>query len=69
MKILRAIVAGERDGRRLAEFRDARVQASQATIAKSLEGTLAAGAVGDLATAAGGLGIMCGNRSRPAMWI
>ena len=39
MCILRAIVAGERDGRRLAEFRDARVQASQETIAKSLEGT------------------------------
>jgi transposase len=36
---LRAIVAGERDGRRLAEFRDARVKASQETIAKSLEGT------------------------------
>jgi transposase len=39
MSILRAIVAGERDGRRLAEFRDARVKASQETIAKSLEGT------------------------------
>jgi hypothetical protein len=39
VRILRAIVAGERDGRRLAEFRDARVQASQETIAKSLEGT------------------------------
>jgi len=39
MRILRAIVAGERDGRRLAEFRDARVQASEETIAKSLEGT------------------------------
>jgi hypothetical protein len=38
MRILRAIVAGERDGRRLAEFRDGRVQASQETIAKSLEG-------------------------------
>lgn len=39
MSILRAIVAGERDGRRLAEFRDPRVKASQETIAKSLEGT------------------------------
>jgi hypothetical protein len=39
MRILRAIVAGERDGRRLAEFRDGRVQSSQETIAKSLEGT------------------------------
>ena len=39
MCILRAIVAGERDGRRLAEFRDARVKASRETIAKSLEGT------------------------------
>ena len=39
MRILRAIVGGERDGRRLAELRDARVQASQETIAKSLEGT------------------------------
>jgi transposase len=39
MCILRAIVAGERDGRRLAKFRDARVKASQETIAKSLEGT------------------------------
>jgi transposase len=39
MCILRAIVAGERDGRRLAEFRDARVKASPQTIAKSLEGT------------------------------
>ena len=39
MCILRAIVGGERDGRRLAKFRDARVKASQETIAKSLEGT------------------------------
>lgn len=39
MSILRAIVAGERDGQRLAEFRDPRVKASEETIAKSLEGT------------------------------
>lgn len=39
MSIVRAIVAGERDGLRLAEFRDPRVQASKETIALSLEGT------------------------------
>jgi transposase len=39
MSILRSIVAGERDGDKLAEFRDARVKASPETIAKSLEGT------------------------------
>jgi transposase len=39
MSILRSIVAGERDGMRLAEFRDPRVKASKETIAKSLEGT------------------------------
>jgi hypothetical protein len=39
MSILRAMVAGERDGRRLATFRDPRVKASEETIAKSLEGT------------------------------
>lgn len=39
MRILRAIVEGERDGVRLAEFRDPNVKASQETIAKSLEGT------------------------------
>jgi len=39
MKILRSIVAGERDGARLAEFRDPRIKASQQDIAKSLEGT------------------------------
>jgi len=39
MKILRAIVGGERDGNKLAEFRDPHVKASQATIAQSLEGT------------------------------
>jgi transposase len=39
MSILRAIAAGERDGRRLAEFRDPRVKASEETIAQSLEGT------------------------------
>jgi transposase len=39
MQILRSIVAGERDGMRLAEFRDPRVKASKETIARSLEGT------------------------------
>ena len=39
MSILRSIAAGERDGQRLAAFRDPRVKASQETIAKSLEGT------------------------------
>lgn len=39
MQILRAVVAGERDGQRLAEFRDPNGKASQETIAKSLEGT------------------------------
>lgn len=39
MKILRAIVAGEREGKKLAEFRDANIKASKETIAKSLEGT------------------------------
>ncbi len=39
MSILRAIVAGERDGLRLAEFRDPHVKASKETIALSLEGT------------------------------
>jgi transposase len=39
MKIIRSIVAGERDGRILAEFRDPNVKASKETIAKSLEGT------------------------------
>ena len=39
MKIVRAIVDGERDGKTLAEFRDPNVKASKETIAKSLEGT------------------------------
>jgi transposase len=39
MSILRSIVAGERDGMRLAEFRDPHIKASKETIAKSLEGT------------------------------
>lgn len=39
MKIIRAIVGGERDGKKLAEFRDPNVKASKETIAKSLEGT------------------------------
>jgi type II secretory ATPase GspE/PulE/Tfp pilus assembly ATPase PilB-like protein len=37
-KIVRAIVAGERDPQQLAKLRDARIQASPAEIAKSLEG-------------------------------
>ena len=37
--IIRAIVAGERDPQKLAEFRDPRIQASREEIAKSLEGT------------------------------
>jgi transposase len=37
--IVRAILAGERDPRKLAELSDPRVQASHAEIAKSLEGT------------------------------
>lgn len=39
LRILRAIVAGERDGMRLAQFRDPNVKASKETIAQSLEGT------------------------------
>jgi transposase len=39
LRILRSIVAGERDGRRLAELRDPNVKANTETIAKSLEGT------------------------------
>jgi transposase len=39
MSILRSIVAGERDGMRLAALRDPRVKASVETIAQSLEGT------------------------------
>jgi transposase len=38
MKILRAIVAGERDPRQLAQFRDERCAKSEAEITKSLEG-------------------------------
>lgn len=38
MAILRAIVAGERDGEQLARLRDRRVKADQATIARSLTG-------------------------------
>ena len=37
-KILRAIVAGERDGHALAQLRNARIQASEDEIAKSLQG-------------------------------
>src|ERR1017187_10708399 len=39
MNIIRSIVAGERDGMRLAEFREPGCKASKGTIAKSLEGT------------------------------
>jgi transposase len=38
MKILRAIVAGERDCRRLAALRDVRTKSNEETIAKALEG-------------------------------
>jgi len=38
MAILRAIIAGERDGEQLARFRDRRVKADEATIARSLRG-------------------------------
>jgi transposase len=39
MAIIRAIVAGERDGVKLAHWRDYRCQSSQETIAKALTGT------------------------------
>jgi len=39
MKIIRSIVAGERDGMILAGLRDPNIRASKETIAKSLEGT------------------------------
>jgi transposase len=39
LKIIRAIVEGERNGMRLAAFRDPHVKASQEKIAQSLEGT------------------------------
>src|SRR3989442_493022 len=38
MRIIRAIVAGERDPRPLAQYRDSRIQSSADTIAKALEG-------------------------------
>lgn len=38
MKILRAIIAGERDSHVLAQLRDPRIKADQATIARSLHG-------------------------------
>jgi hypothetical protein len=38
MKIIRAIVAGERDCQKLAAMRDPRTHASEATIEKALEG-------------------------------
>jgi len=38
MRIIRAIVAGERDPKLLATYRDYRIQSSQDTIAKALEG-------------------------------
>jgi hypothetical protein len=43
--IVRAIVGGERNPRKLAAFRDPRIQASEEEIAKSLEGQLASGTV------------------------
>jgi hypothetical protein len=44
MKILRAIVAGERDRMRLASLRDVRTKANEETIAKALEGDYRGGA-------------------------
>ena len=38
MRIIRAIVAGERDRNRLAAMRDVRTKADEATIAKALDG-------------------------------
>lgn len=38
LKILRAIVQGERDPEKLAAFRDGRIKADQVTIARSLHG-------------------------------
>ena len=39
MTIIRAIVAGERDSVKLAQFRDGRCKSSEETIAKALTGT------------------------------
>ena len=39
MRILNAIVAGERDPQKLADLRDPRIKASRETVVKSLEGT------------------------------
>ena len=39
LQILRAIVAGEREGKNLAAYRDVRVKADEQTLARSLEGT------------------------------
>lgn len=39
MKIIRSIVAGERDATKLAEFRDPHVKASKETVIQSLQGT------------------------------
>ena len=39
LQIIRAIVAGERDGQALARFRDRRVKADEQTLARSLKGT------------------------------
>jgi transposase len=36
--IVRAVIAGEREGRKLAALRDRRIQASEEEIARSLEG-------------------------------
>ena len=38
LAILRAIVAGERDGTQLAKYRNYRVKADEATIASALQG-------------------------------
>lgn len=39
LTIIRVIVPGQRDGRKLAEFRDPNIKASKETIALSLDGT------------------------------
>ena len=38
MKIIKAIVDGERDAQKLAEFRDTRIRSNSQTIIKTLEG-------------------------------
>ena len=44
LDIIEAIVDGQRDPRQLAQLRDPRIKADEATVAKSLQGALAGGA-------------------------